>query len=105
MLIGITPGRALRWGPRWLPAEQSLLFDASSGDYWVLGEVTRQLLEGLQQDGPMRLSEVTARVGGNEEDGRELITELSRCGLLVGWVEGKVVGLAAFLDTADWSAA
>ena len=104
MLIGITPGRALRWGPRWLPAEHSLLFDASSGDYWVLGETTRQLLEGLQQDGPVRLSDVTVRVGA-EEDGRELITELSRCGLLVGWVEGKVVGLAAFVDTAAWSAA
>ena len=100
MLIGVTPGRTLRWGPRWLPAEHSLLFDASSGDFWVLGETTRQLLEALQQCGLMRPSDVNANAGSTEEDGRQLITELSRAGLLVGWVDGQVVGLSSFLDAA-----
>jgi hypothetical protein len=100
MLIGITPGRALRWGPRWLPAEHSVLFDASSGDYWVLAETTRQLLEALQREGRVQLSDVAARTGSSEEEGGELLAQLSRSGLLVGWVDGQVVGLAAFVDTA-----
>lgn len=100
MLIGITPGRALRWGPRWLPAEHAVLFDATSGDYWVLSEAARRLLETLERDGPAPWAGGAAGMGCTDEAGRELITELSRSGLLVGWEGGRPVSLAAFVDTA-----
>lgn len=99
MLIGITPGRALRWAPRWGAAEHSVLFDASSGDYWVLAETTRQLLENLQSNGPLPLGMAAAHCGPEQNDG-ELVAELARSGLLVAWVDGEVVGSAALADTA-----
>ena len=77
------------------------MFDASSGDYWVLDEATRLLLEGFQSEGRLPLSAVTGRMGCSEGEGGELITQLSRSGLLVGWVDGRAVGLAALFDTAD----
>lgn len=100
MLIGITPGRALRWAPRWGLAEHSVLFDASSGDYWVLAEEARRLLETLEGKGPLPLSAVTGHMGRAEEQGGELIADLARCGLLVAWVDGQMARLAALVDTA-----
>lgn len=46
----IRAGRLLRFGPDWPEAEDRLVFDACSGDYWVLDDlghaVVRQLLDG-----------------------------------------------------------
>ena len=50
VLILITPGRALRWAPRWACAEDAVLFDASSGDYWVLSAEGRAVIEWLQAE-------------------------------------------------------
>ena len=44
MALHISPGRRLRWSPDWPAEEASVLFDSSSGDFWVLDRPTRELL-------------------------------------------------------------
>lgn len=99
MLIGITPGRSLRWAPRWEPGEHSVLFDACSGDYWVLPEATRQWLEELQARGPLPSAAMPAPAG-SEQDAGEWIAELARSGLVAAWADGQRLSLAALGDTA-----
>ncbi len=46
-MIRIAPGRQLRWSPAWPGEDASVLFDAASGDFWVLGTDTRELLQAV----------------------------------------------------------
>ena len=43
----------MRFGPVWPEADGHLVFDAASGDFWVLSSVCRYLLERLVQEGPL----------------------------------------------------
>lgn len=46
-LFACLPGRDLRFAPAWTCSQESILFDASSGDYWVLSTLARRLMQEL----------------------------------------------------------
>ena len=46
-LYACHPGRDLRFAPAWECSEESILFDARSGDYWVLSALARELMQQL----------------------------------------------------------
>ena len=72
----VTPGRLLRWGPVWTETDGTLVFDAASGDYWVLSHEARSLLLDVDGTGQVRTSvqDDAWPVG--------LMAELERCGLV-----------------------
>lgn len=72
----VTPGRRLRWGPVWSETDGALVFDAASGDYWVLSQEARRLLLDIDGAKPdcAPVQDVAAPVG--------LMAELERCGLI-----------------------
>ena len=47
MRVGVRPGRLLIFSPRWDEEGVSVVFDKGSGDYWVIAEWTRDILEQL----------------------------------------------------------
>lgn len=49
-MIRLRPGRALRLAPRWDEAPAGVVFDAASGDYWVVDEPGRALVQSLLDD-------------------------------------------------------
>ena len=98
MLIGITPGRALRWAPRWPCTDDAVLFDASSGDYWVLTPEARAVLEWLQAEGAIDRIQLLIRMTATGHDAPGLLAGLAGAGLLTGLVDGLAVRLQADAD-------
>jgi len=45
--IGLSDGRDFLFSPHWGNAEPSALFDCNSGDYWIVTEIARCLVETL----------------------------------------------------------
>lgn len=82
----------------WPADDHAVLFDAASGDYWVVTESARRLLLGLQAEGPLPLHVANERLGLVQADATELIDSLARSGLLVEWVDGRAVALAQSTD-------
>lgn len=93
VLITICPGRALRWAPSWDCADSAVLFDAASGDYWVLAPEARELIQALQRDGAMAPHALRARVSAVTSEAAALIDNLAQAGLLAGLVDGLAVKL------------
>lgn len=96
MLIGITPGRVLRWAPRWPCSDDAVLFDARSGDYWVLTPQARAALDWLQAEGAIERQELLSRMaalGLDAADAPGLLAKLDEAGLLMGLVDGSAVRL------------
>lgn len=78
-----------------------MLFDAASGDYWVLSHGARLLLLSLQAEGPRPLLALKAFLGLAEADATELVDSLARSGLLAEWVDGRAVALAQSNDDSS----
>lgn len=93
MLIAIRPGRTLRWAPHWGCADSSVVFDASSGDYWVLTPEGREVVQTLQNNGAIELDAVLRRLALFIADGSELVASLAHAGLLTGMFDGLAVSL------------
>ncbi|MBA4175923.1 MAG: hypothetical protein C0505_05095 [Leptothrix sp. (in: Bacteria)] len=101
MLIRIAPGRALRWAPRWDCSDTAVLFDATSGDYWVLDPEARQVVEWLQADASIERHALLQRLAAQESDGAALLDGLAQAGLLTGVVDGRGVPLPRRADADD----
>lgn len=71
MRYRLHPGRRLLHGPNWAEAAQRVVFDACSGDYWVLTEAADKLLRSAIDGSP----------DGTADD-RALLEELVQAGLL-----------------------
>lgn len=93
MLIVITPGRLLRWAPRWPCSDDAVLFDAASGDYWVLSAPGRAIIEALQAAAPLERAALIEGLAAPDADGEALIRSLAAAGLLMGQVDGSLVRL------------
>ena len=52
-IVAIAPGRRLRWSPEWDCSDDTVLFDAASGDFWVLSADARALVQQLEREGPL----------------------------------------------------
>jgi hypothetical protein len=50
--LRLREGRILRFGPSWPDDDARLVFDAASGDYWVLDPAAMAIVEALAQGGP-----------------------------------------------------
>ena len=98
MLIGITPGRALRWAPRWDDSEDTVLFDAASGDYWLLTADGRTVVEWLQAEPVLSHDDLLARLAAVTTDGLALIGNLASAGLLTGLEGGVSTALPSVVD-------
>lgn len=75
-----------------------MLFDASSGDFWVLTGPARTLLQALETHGPLPVSQLHARLGLSEAAADELIVGLVRAGLVTATDNGMPVALAQLVD-------
>lgn len=51
-LVSLAPGRHLRFSPDWNCSEARVVFDANSGDYWVVSLLASMILRQLQAHGP-----------------------------------------------------
>lgn len=87
VVVALTPGRSLKWGPDWGEGDASLLFDCRSGDYWVLEARARRIVQTLQASGPLTLGPAGA-VQSLDADAR-LLGSLVRSGLLGAWRGGS----------------
>jgi hypothetical protein len=99
VLILITPGRALRWAPRWSCSDDAVLFDASSGDYWVLSAEGRTVIEWLQAEPVIDRSELLERLAPTTADAATLIDNLGTAGLLMAKVDGVAFRLPAHAES------
>ncbi len=91
MLIFITPGRLLRWAPRWPCSDDAVLFDASSGDYWVLSTEGRAVIERLQVEPGIELNALLESLAPTTAHGGVLLDGLGSAGLLVAMIDGTFV--------------
>jgi hypothetical protein len=57
--FALTQGRSLKFAPDWSCSDASVVFDAHSGDYWVVSLLGSGLLKLFQTQGEMTLSEVS----------------------------------------------
>ena len=101
MLIGITPGRALRWAPRWGCSEDAVLFDVSSGDYWLLSIDGRRVIEWLQAEPTIDRDDLLDRLAALTTAGEVLIGNLAAAGLLMATVDGVAARLPPLVDADD----
>lgn len=89
--LDVSPGRALRFSPDWQDEGVSVLFDANSGDYWVLTALARALVKQVGAAGPSRLDllladeDVTAAAGEDgykDEQTEAVLVQLVELGIL-----------------------
>lgn len=98
VLILIMPGRALTWAPRWACSDGAVLFDASSGDYWVLSTEGRVVIEWLQAEPKMGHDALLSRLAPLTASGEALLAGLGAAGLLMATVDGLPVPLPTPTD-------
>lgn len=79
---GITPGRALRWSPPWTCSTAAVLFDARSGDYWVLSEDGQRVVRALDLEGPLESDDLLGRVQCGPSDALALLEDLAHGGII-----------------------
>ncbi len=70
------PGRQLCRGPAW-DSDTVIVFDAASGDYWVLGHDADVMLRTVESAVSGAAAPLEVAVDG------EMLSELQRCGLIV----------------------
>ncbi len=81
-MISIAPGRRLRWSPAWPGEEASVLFDAASGDFWVLTPATRSLLERVAAEPELTAEALLAQAPWTADGLNEALASLRAAGLL-----------------------
>jgi len=101
VLIVIAPGRALRWAPRWPCSPDAVLFDASSGDYWVLSSEGRRVLEWLQAELAVERDLLLSRLSLLTEAAEAMLASLGAAGLLVAMVDGVVTAVPSGVAADD----
>lgn len=72
----LSNGRRLCWAPAWPCSDAQVLFDAASGDYWLLSPLASRILHALQAG-----TQVVPESDG-EEDWSETIERLRQVGLI-----------------------
>ena len=80
--IGIRPGRSLRWSPQWPCSDAAVLFDAHSGDYWVLTAAGQAVVRVLERDGPLAQPHLLSLVAGDPAEALQLLDDLARSGIV-----------------------
>ena len=98
ILIGIKPGRALCWSPQWPCSDAAVLFDAHSGDYWVLSAAGQVVVRALEHGGPKAQQHLLSLVPGDPADALQLLEDLARSGIVTA--EATVMS-AAFALPVD----
>ena len=68
-LPGLMPGRSLIWAPDWDCSDARVLFDAASGDYWLLSPLASRIVESLRQ---------CQRVGPAQDEAEDWLPTLER---------------------------
>lgn len=90
----LVPGRSLRWGPAWDEADARLVFDACSGDHWVLSWQAAALLQGVEPGRIYAADELCAVVPRDDDmDAPALehavLLPLARAGVLQALRDGR----------------
>ncbi len=62
MQFSVRGGRVIRFGPRWPESDATVVFDVSSGDYWVLDFMAHSMVEELWRCGPLGEEALRARM-------------------------------------------
>lgn len=75
-----------------------MLFDASSGDYWVLAADARSVIEWLQAERAVDRRALLERLALGTADGETLLGSLGAAGLLVTMLDGVAVRLPSPTD-------
>jgi hypothetical protein len=101
VLIRLTPGRSLRWSPPWPCSDAAVLFDASSGDYWVLSAQARVAVGALEHDGPLGQDELAARLACTRDEASALLDELARSGIITALASEAPVSPEPAVDELD----
>lgn len=97
--LELTPGRRLRWSPPWDCSDETVLFDAASGDYWLLALPARALVQRIEHDGPATLTALQAGLPPEEAHALPAIAAaLARAGVLRACQNGHPVRLAPAAD-------
>ena len=96
--IGIKPGRALCWSPQWPCSDAAVLFDAHSGDYWVLSAAGQLVVRAIECDGPKAQEYLLSLVPGDPADALQLLEDLARSGIVTTEAE---VASSAFASPVD----
>lgn len=91
--IGIRPGRALCWSPQWPCSDAAVLFDAHSGDYWVLSAAGQAVVRALERDGPQAQQHLLSLMPGEPAEALQLLEDLARSGIVTA--EATVVSGAS----------
>lgn len=63
MTLQVLGGRALIFSPQWGDEGASVLFDSTSGDYWVLTPLAREIVRHTTDSGPTEASTLVRHVG------------------------------------------
>ncbi|QTQ37555.1 PqqD family protein, HPr-rel-A system [Aromatoleum petrolei] len=63
MTLNILSGRSLVFSPQWNDEGASVLFDSTSGDYWVLTPLAREIVRHTTDAGPTEASTLVRHVG------------------------------------------
>lgn len=100
-LLRIRPGRRLRLAPPWPCAELALLFDAASGDYWVLTPEGSTVVHALSLKGPCSMSSLLQRLPLAQADAQELLQELQRSGIIDAGSDASLALYAPATETLD----
>lgn len=85
MRWAVRPGRRLHWAPPWTEGDTALVFDAASGDYWVLSSAASELLRAVAS-GMSASDAPPVQSPESPESPRQdaaLMAELGRHGLVV----------------------
>lgn len=102
--LSLTPGRRLRWSPTWDCSEEAVLFDAASGDYWLLAPAAQAFVRRIELTGPARLDpapqDALLSETATAEAPRTVAAALVRAGVLQACQNGRPVSLAPAADAS-----
>lgn len=56
--VALSPARQLKFAPEWPCSDARVVFDALSGDYWVLSQLATDILSYLHLNGILALGQL-----------------------------------------------
>lgn len=65
--LSIARGRDLCWSPQWTCSHERILFDANSGDYWVLSRHAAQVVAAVMSEDGLSYRHARRRWAGAED--------------------------------------
>lgn len=84
--VSIKPGRSLCSSPKWESEGLLVLFDRNSGDYWIINQAAKLLLDALPEAGPTDVDQLLAQcheiTEAAEADLAQVLMSLCRAGIL-----------------------